>query len=395
VTTRGSTQGGSEAERRLVLLAAGTDRRRQERAAEMLALSKTVDWEQMATALRARHLLASLGPRLLDLSTHAGASFGEAIEEATLLGRRQSAYLQLVAHSAVADLAAEGIPATVLKGPDLGEAIYGDAGRRFSTDIDLLVAPKHLLPAVEIIRTRGYLPPEDFVDGWGLPLLHFALAHENGGLPSIELHWRIHWYEGSFARERLLPPGGSPDPGWHPAPRDQLGALLLYYARDGFLGLRLAADLAAWWDRFGNEVDEGAIGQVSRDYPALGRVLRAAVLAGEQVVGLPARRLTGPARPASRERLARRLADPFPRVGEKQAYAEMSLIDGLLMPPGNLIPFIRRQVLVPAERDSPASSPSGGWPSAARVRAVLVRCGIFIRFLLAVATVFFRSPAGS
>jgi hypothetical protein len=34
-------------------------------------------------------------------------------------------------------------------------------------------------------------------------------------------------------------------------PVEQLAALLLFYARDGFLGLRFVADIAAWWDRHG------------------------------------------------------------------------------------------------------------------------------------------------
>src|SRR5205814_8803590 len=100
------------------------------------------------------------------------------------------------------------------------------------------VAPEHLKRAVEVVRELGYARPTDYVDSSGLPLLHFALVHERDELPPVELHWRIHWYETRFARERLLAPDGAPD--WRPAPVDELAALLLFYARDGFTGLRQA-----------------------------------------------------------------------------------------------------------------------------------------------------------
>jgi hypothetical protein len=98
------------------------------------------------------------------------------------------------------------------------------------------------------------------VQDCGLPLLHFVLVHERGELPPVELHWRVHWYERSFARERLLPPAVDPPGDWRPAPADELAALLLFYARDGFIDLRLASDLGAWWDVHGAELSRELLG---------------------------------------------------------------------------------------------------------------------------------------
>jgi hypothetical protein len=376
-------------ERRLILLSAGTEERRRAGAEEMLLLAANVDWERMINALRARHLLAALGPRLIPLAPET-TDFEPAVEAATEAGRRQSAFLQLVARSAVGALADAGIAATTLKGPDLGEAIYGDPGRRFSGDVDLLVSPTDLFAAVEVIRGLGYGTPHDRVDRSGLPLLHFALVHEGGDLPPIELHWRVHWYETAFAAARLLPPDPASSPSWRPAPVDQLASLLLYYARDGFLDLRLAADLSAWWDRFGAEIPPGALGELIASHPALGPPVRAGALAAERVVGLPAASLVAGAGSArARERLAVRFADPFPRVSEKQAYAEMSLVDGLLAPPHSVGSFLQRQLVAPAER----GAADGGLDADERVGGLafvgrfLVRCGIFFRFALALASV--------
>ena len=247
-------------------------------------------------------------------------------------------------------LADAGIRCAPLKGPLLGEAIYGDPGRRLSSDIDLLVSPKQLQAAVEVVRGLGYEAPVDHVDDRGLPLLHFALVHERGELPPVELHWRVHWYERSFACERLLPAAADPPGDWRPALADELAALLLFYARDGFVGLRLAADLGAWWDVYGSNLPTGALTELLNTYPALSRAIQTAAVAAERTVGLPAAQIIGAMpRLGPRERMAVRLTNPNPRSSRSQIYADIGLIDGLLMPPGGFGDFVRRNVLLPPE----------------------------------------------
>jgi Uncharacterised nucleotidyltransferase len=259
-------------------------------------------------------------------------------------------FLQLVAMRVRAALAKAGIRSAVLKGPALSEAIYGDPGRRISDDIDLLVATEDLLAAVEVARGLGYAAPADHVQASGLPLLHFALHHERGDLPALELHWRVHWYEQSFARERLLPPAVDSAVAWRPAPADELAALLLFYARDGFVDLRLASDLSAWWDTLGVALPAGALGELLSAYPAFGRVIPVAAEVAQAVVGLPAKHLIGERRGMRiRDRMAIRLADPNPRTSRQQRYADMGLIDGLLAPRGEFGAFIRRKVIPPRE----------------------------------------------
>ena len=341
----------SRAERQLILLSAGTAARRlllHERAERLIA---EVDWQRLAETLRRRRLLTVLGPRVLELA-EAGADdgFASVVRQAVDAGRRHSAFLQLVSLRIVAMLADAEVRCTVLKGPLLGEAIYGDPGRRLSSDIDLLVSPEQLSAAVQVVRGLGYDAPTDYVREDGLPQLHFTLLHERGELPPVELHWRVHWYEHSFARERLLPAAVDPSGQWRPPPADELAALLLYYARDGFVGLRLASDLGAWWDVHGAELGPGALGELPRLHPALARVIPAAARVAEKTVGLPAARILGGAgRLDLRERMAVRLANPNPRSSRPQIYADMGLIDGLLMPPGDFGAFVRRNLLPPPE----------------------------------------------
>lgn len=340
-----------QAERQLILIGAGTAERRRAARERANLLMADISWPQLQRTLWRRKLLGTLGPRIAELSEE-GASddFLAGVEQVMEAGRRHGAYLQLVTLRLAATLADAGIHTTVLKGPTLGEAIYGDPGRRISSDIDLLVAKEQLSGAVEVMRGLGYNPHTDYVDKSGLPGLHFALRHERGELPPVELHWRIHWYECNFAAERLLPSVGARMGEWRPAPADELVALLLFYARDGFVDLRLATDVGAWWDAFGAGVGYGALTETLRAYPAFARVIPAAATVAERVVGLPARQVIGDAsRLGLRGLMATRLADPNPRASSHQVFADTGLVDGLLAPPGGLSAFIRRKVVLPRE----------------------------------------------
>jgi Uncharacterised nucleotidyltransferase len=340
----------SRAERQLILLSAATAARRRilhEQAGRLVA---EVDWSQLTQTLRARRLLPTLGPRILEFSVgQPSDDFAAAVEHATAAARRQAVFLQLLSLRVTAALAEAGIRCAALKGPLLAEATYGDPGRRLSSDIDLLVASDDLQAAVEVVRGLGYEAPSDHVERSGLPQLHFVLTHEQDRLPPIELHWRVHWYEQSFAGERLLPPALNPLGDWRPAPADELVALLLFYARDGFIDLRLASDLSAWWDAFGVELPRAALHEQLALYPALARVIPAATKAAEKVVGLPAAQIIGDSpRTGLRERITVRLTNPNPNSSKAQLYADTGVIDGLLMPAGGFGAFVRRNLWLPS-----------------------------------------------
>jgi hypothetical protein len=333
----------------LVRLSAGTAGCRREAAALQSPCPPEIEWADLADSLRRRRLLALLGPRILELGA-GDAGFLVRVRETLQEGRRQAALLELVGDRVGASLAAAGIRSAPIKGPRLSEELYDDAGRRLSSDVDVLVAPEQLGAAVEVVRGLGYLPPSDPVDAAGLPLLHFAMVHERGELPPVELHWRVHWYEERFASERLLPPTGIDRRGWRPDPADGLIALLLFYARDGFIDLRLPTDIGAWWDRHGSTLRPGALAEAGARYPELEAALETALAVAESVVGIPARAVLGRApRLGPRQRLAARLAKPEPRISRAQLYAEKGMVEGLLAPAGHRAEFARRQLWAPPE----------------------------------------------
>jgi hypothetical protein len=348
-------------EERLILLSAGTQERRRALRPYAQQLASSVDWTALGETLDARRLMPTLGPRVLELTggDHAG-EFAGALDEALVAARRQGALLAMVAERVQDRLAETGIRCAPLKGPHLSETIYGDPGRRLAADVDLLVAPDQLAAAVTVVRELGYGQPTDHVEENGLPSLHFALVHERGELPPVELHWRVHCYEGRFAEQRLLAPIGSLSRDWRPDPADELAALLLFYARDGFMNMRLAADIGAWWDVFGSSLAPDALDEPIQAYPALERVLTVAAEVARKMIGLPAERITRRVTELDcRGRLVTRLASPYPHASQPQLYADMGLIEGLLAPPGGLRAFVKRRVIPPREVLREQAPPDG------------------------------------
>jgi hypothetical protein len=332
-------------------IGAGCASRRETMGVQAGALIEQVDFDALERTLRARRLLATLGPRIVALAgEQSPASFCAAVEQSLQAGRRQASMFQLLAGRTIELLCEQEIAVAMLKGPALSHAIYGDQGRRLSGDIDLLVAPGHLARAVEIVRALGYREPADHVGRDGLPLLHHTLVHESGELPTIELHWRVHWYERRFAAEQLLPARASDSASWRAPAGPELLSLLLFYARDGFTGLRLACDIGAWWDSHGAHLDPGAAAKLLERYPQLSRAVRAGAAAAERIVGAPLPSMLGTsARSGLRGAAAVHLANPNPSCSQSQLFADIGLVDGLLAPPGGLGAFARRQLVPPHE----------------------------------------------
>ncbi len=334
---------------RLAVLTAGTTAARRAARDQVEELIGRVDWSQLAERLRARRLLQLLGERIIALAGgRAPAAFIEATQRAIAECADQDAWLELISIDVTKTLRVAGIRSLPLKGPALGRAIYGQLGRRPSSDIDLLVAREDLIRAIDSVARLGYRPAHQEVHAHALPLLHVRMDHVTGGLPPLELHWRVHWYECRFSRELRFRSVDAAD-GGGPAPlAHDLASLLLFYARDGFVDLRLACDLAAWWDAFGSALPPAAVGAIIAEHPKLERALLAAIEVAGRVVGLPRTGvIEGHRRPDRRVRLAERLANPDGLGSRQQLVADTWLVDWLLTPPGGRRDCLRRQLRTP------------------------------------------------
>ena len=258
--------------------------------------------------------------------------------------------VEVVTERLTSALEQSGVPAVVLKGPNMARELYGDLGLRVTTDIDLLVRPSAFSTALEVLTANGY--EAEPIDDWGdgLPLFEVTLRAATEWSPVVDLHWQLRWDDDGLSPAvlaRSLPPDGQ-----RPrrlAPLDLLTTLYLIYARDGFWGLRTAADLAAWWDRYAAILPGDVLSSVLRAHPSLEESLVAAARVAERLVGVPADR-TVPGRTPRRRatRRAVRLANWNGAVDASRMYATRTLSDVLVSPRSARWRAVTRQLWPPA-----------------------------------------------
>jgi Uncharacterised nucleotidyltransferase len=330
---------GTRAERRLVLLLCGTRERRLATRDDAARLVTSADSDRLRQMLGHLRLTGLVGRRLLELGVGVDPRLEEEIERWTAQARDLGRTHELTTLAILDGLERAGIRALALKGSVLAREVYGDVGMRSSGDIDILVAPARLAGALEVVRGMGWTRQTVASRTAPLPVLHETLLHPT--LPRVELHWRVHWYETLFATDALA---RAHQPGPHEplvmAPADGLAALTLFYARDGFAGLRMPADTAAWWDARcdGVEIDR-VVEETALRYPQLAAPLRLGTELLGAMVGLPTHLQAA----SFRLRVAAELATPFEEVTAAEARAKVGLVDLLLAPRRGTRASLRRE----------------------------------------------------
>lgn len=327
-----------------VLLLVGSAARRAALREEARSALASADHEALAHELAWRRLLPLVGSRALEVAGDVcPPSFHDHVRAAVAAARARGIAVETELRRTAALLAGHGIAALALKGPLLAAEAHGDYGLRETDDVDLLVPHARLHEAADLLAAEGYTRAEDPIRPNGLPDLHLALHHPER--PTVELHWRVHWYEEAFSADMLARAAPGADGLLRPRADDLAAALLVFYARDGLYGARLAADIAGWWDRHGLTLPPRFLEGHARSYPALTPALTAAATATERLTGVPATEWLGSAAAHGRRvELATRLAD-WTQTGDRdQLAANISLADGLLSPRGSTRAFARRQL---------------------------------------------------
>jgi hypothetical protein len=361
-------------------LLVATEAWRAEQAVRLAALAERVDPPEFGRVAAAHRLTALLARRMHDAGlaeTPAAAGVARGQQAPALRALLLQATTALVTQS----LESACVAAVPLKGVTLAARLYGDELLRDPADVDVLVASEHMRPAAEVIGGLGYRLVSGRVDR--LPRLHLTFADPERVRPSVELHWRVHWYEESFARDlvrRSVVENGVRIPS---AP-DEMAAALLFFQRDGFLGLRLAADVAGTWDLRRDELTPHAVAEVARCYPALAPALTTAAEVASATVGLPGAQLMGTAGGLTRPtRMAVNLANWQLHGDRDQMQADQALIDGLSTPPRGLGGFLVRSFLLEDRHKQASSDPD----ARERLRFALLRAGhpfkLVIRLMLA------------
>jgi hypothetical protein len=300
-----------------------------------------IDFRVLADVLRRRRLLGLLGQRLISAAgSRIPSEFSDAVQEIIAEGRRRAEVQQMATWGILGALAGAGVAAMPVKGAFFGEWLHGDAGLRLSEDIDILVSPEQMPEALRVFEELGYLrpPKHDQLP----PRIHHVLRSATG-LPTVELHWRLHWYETRFASDALARSAVVGGALRRAAPMDELMALLLVYARDGFVGLRIPVDIGAWWSANGHQISRRSWVEALDGYPELARAVGAAAFGVSQLLGLSlAESLPCEVIEQRRTQIALRFADRaglnVGRPGDQAA-----VVDGLLAPIACVPAFVERQ----------------------------------------------------
>ena len=331
--------GAHTVECELVLLLAGTQSSRRARSDEAVALLRQIDPLRLSGLLDRLHVKVLLGQRLLALGHDVDPWLDNEIAAATDIGRQQGRAHELVTLGLLAGLEKAGIRSLPLKGSSLAQELYGDVGARTAGDIDVLVPRRPRSPAIAVVSEMGWRWNQQVSRAAEMPLLHETFTHPT--LPRVDVHWRVHWYERRFAADALA---RAEQPGPHQPlvlqPADGLAALILFYARDGFSGLRMAADVAAWWDtRCAGHDANAMLAECDRQLRGVGRAA-AGWGAASWISGGAAGEPRGC--PVSMEG-GRRAGDSLLRSGLAQIGANTSLIDVLLAPSRGMADALRRE----------------------------------------------------
>ncbi|MFL5845915.1 MAG: glycosyltransferase [Solirubrobacteraceae bacterium] len=252
--------------------------------------------------------------------------------------------LEAVLEDVLGLLGDAGVPALPIKGPRLARAAHGDPGLRPSVDLDVLVAPARLRAAEAALAAAGYGTAGDRLRADGYPELHLTMVHPEPWGPRVEVHWRVHWADeghGTTITDRAEAIGGGE---LRALPADELAILLLCHARDGFVGVRLASDIAGWWDAQGEAVGPGALDALAAAHPDLTPALATAALAVDAVTGTAVAGTLSPEHLGRHSARALRMVDPLAAGDPQQLRAQTALVEWALLPPGQARAFARRRV---------------------------------------------------
>ena len=166
-------------------------------------IEKPFSWAQLV-ALSERHRMLPLLYKNLK-GDFEGFSIPPSFKEKYSIQTQQTLRLATEAVRISSILNNERIPNIVLKGPLMGQQLYGDLAIRPSRDIDIMVTPDNMAACHRVFLREGYkLIYPDFELSprqWNYYQRHknqIAYRHLQSGT-MVELHWRI------FSQESLFP----------------------------------------------------------------------------------------------------------------------------------------------------------------------------------------------
>jgi hypothetical protein len=155
------------------------------------ASGKVEDWDSLAGLTERNGLAGILWSELRRAGVSPPLSAIRRLEEFVTLQRLRQPRLERSLEEAIGAVANAGVPCALLKGPFLGERLYGEAALRPSVDLDLLVAADDLDRATAGLGDAGWRVQEGASARWHRRHHHHLLLGRPGST-DVELHFRAH-----------------------------------------------------------------------------------------------------------------------------------------------------------------------------------------------------------
>ncbi|MDG0872783.1 nucleotidyltransferase family protein [Paenibacillus thiaminolyticus] len=200
------------------------------------------------------------------------------------------------------ELTGRGLRCLFLKGPVLGQDLYGSVSLRTCSDLDLLVPLAELVRAETILITLGY-EKDDYIESvlgdWKWRHHHLTFFHPVKGI-KVELHWRLNPFPSKEPKFNEL---------WLRKRRSTLfGSPIYYLGREDLFVFLVTHGARHGWSRLRWLLD---IKQLLNQQPDHGQIMnrlrrRRCVRAGGQSVVLASSLLQAPLAPELQQLASRR-----------------------------------------------------------------------------------------
>jgi hypothetical protein len=149
------------------------------------------DWDSLAALAEQNGLAGILWRELERAGASPPTSATRRFEEFVTLQRLRQPRLERSLAEAAGAVAKAGVPCALLKGPFLGERLYGEAALRPSVDLDLLVAADDVDRATAALGDAGWRLQGGTSARWHRRH-HHHLVLDRPGSTDVELHFRAH-----------------------------------------------------------------------------------------------------------------------------------------------------------------------------------------------------------
>lgn len=156
----------------------------------------SLDWDYVVSVSRKNAVFPLVGRNLLQYFGHSlPARIKESLTDSLQTHLQRNMFLTGKLLEIVGAFDANNISVLPFKGPLLAAQAYGDLSARQFVDLDILVKPKQLESAIELLRDEGYNPISSIgwlkKNNWHLLDKKDIYFRSEDGLVNVELHWKL------------------------------------------------------------------------------------------------------------------------------------------------------------------------------------------------------------